>query len=304
MNKKVSDYFNNISEKPILSTSIVFVFATIVVLAISYPIYSHDPDQYIKGILMEAHSMLFDLAIIGILLLWLNKSGEKRLRIKRSIDEIDDIRFWKSPEASYKILGNVKRLMRDNVSKIDLNNCYLKNLNLNFANLKGANLNYANLELCSLIDANFGHARLNQVNFENANLNRANLSNSLLSGANLSKIKGIKTNFERACLIKTDLNNSFLIEANFQNADLSGADFTECNLYMPDFRGAKGLVAEQFSRVKTMVKPKMDEELLAKINELYPSILHKNQSMNEMHSNQMSAVRLPDETNLPARSAG
>ena len=276
--KKLRDFFNNISEKPILTTSLVFVILATLVATFSIPLFKDDPVTYFKSILIEAHSMLFDLAIIGILLLWLNKSGEKRIRIKRNQDEIDDIRFWKSEEASYKILANIKRLMRDDVNKLDLNNCYLKNINLNFANLKGSNLNYADLEFCSLIDVNLNHARLNQANFMNTNLNRANLSDSLLSGANLQKTKGIKTNFEKACLIKANLTDAFLIDGNFQHADLTGADFDNANLYMPDFRGAKGLLAEQLAKAKTITKPKLDDDLLNEINTLYPDLLKKETS--------------------------
>lgn len=293
MRRKLHEFFNRVSENSVLSTSIVFVLVSIVVISVSIPVYRGDYDNYLKGILMEAHSMLMDLAVIGILLLWLNKSGEKRIRIKRSLDEIDDIRYWKSPEASYKILGNVKRLLRDNVTKIDLNNCYLRNVNLNFSNLKGVNMNYADLELCSLIDTNLGYARLNQTNFQNANLNRANLSYSLLSGANLTKVKGIKTNFERACLIKTNLNEAFLIEANFQFADLSGADFDNSNLYMPDFRGAKGLLPEQLARAKAIIKPKMDEDLYNLINEKFPTLFSNNSSLMEIKRSDDSKPEAP-----------
>lgn len=282
MKEKLKKLIDDIAERPLYTTTGVFVVASIVVFFISYPLFKNDPEAYVKSIMIEAHSMLFDLAIIGILLLWLNNSGEKRLRIKRCIDEIDDIRFWKSQEASYKILANVKRLLRDNVTKIDLNNCYLHNINLNFANLKGANLNYADLEQSSLIDTNFMFARLNQANFNDTNLNRANLSNSLLSGASMKRTKGIKTNFEKSCLIKANFEDAFFIEANFQEADLSGADFDNANLYMPDFRGVKGLLPEQLSRVKMIVKPRFDEELENEIRETYPQMLKNTQSPHDV----------------------
>lgn len=282
MKQKFQKLFDEVAEKPLFTTTGVFVVASVVVFFISYPLFKNDPEGYLKSIMIEAHSMLFDLAIIGILLLWLNNSGEKRLRIKRCIDEIDDIRFWKSQEASYKILANVKRLLRDNVTKIDLNNCYLRNINLNFAILKGANLNYADLEQSSLIDTNFMFARLNQANFNDTNLNRANLSNSLLSGASMKRTKGIKTNFEKSCLIKANFEDAFFIEANFQEADLSGADFDNANLYMPDFRGVKGLLPEQLSKVKMIVKPRFDEELENEIRETYPQMLKNTQSPHDV----------------------
>jgi uncharacterized protein YjbI with pentapeptide repeats len=288
--KRISDFFNNISEKPILTTTIVLGFFTVIVATVSYPLFKGDPETYLKSILIEAHSMLFDLAIIGILLLWL----EKRIRIKRNQDEIDDIRFWKSQEASYKILANIKRLMRDDVTKLDLNNCYLKNINLNFVNLQGSNLNYADLEFCSLIDINLKHARLNQANFMSTNLNRANFSDSLLSGANLQKVKGIKTNFEKACLIKANLTDAFLIDGNFQYSDLTGADFDNANLYMPDFRGVKGLLPEQLAKVKMIVKPKMDDDLLTQITEQYPNLLRQSSSPHDMRKDVTNAAVQPN----------
>lgn len=294
--QKFQKILDEVAERPLYTTTGVFVVAAIIVFIISYPLFKDDPASYIKSVMIEAHSMLFDLAIIGILLLWLNNSGEKRLRIRRCLDEIDDIRFWKSAEASYKILSNVKRLLRDNVKKIDLNNCYLRNLNLNFANLTGANLNYADLEQSTLIDANFVFARLNQANFNDTNLNRANMSNSLLSGASLKRTKGIKTNFEKACLIKANFQDTFLIEANFKECDMSGADFENANLYMPDFRGVKGLVPEQLSRAKMIVKPKFDEELEKEILEQFPEILTNNQAPHDVR-------RADDGQSLGRRSA-
>jgi uncharacterized protein YjbI with pentapeptide repeats len=276
--EKLKQLSEEIVEKPIYTTTSVFAVAAIIVSIISFPLFKDDPESYLKSVMIEAHSMLFDLAIIGILLLWLNNSGEKRVRIKRCIDEIDDIRFWKSPEASYKILANVKRLIRDKVTKIDLNNCYLRNLNLNFASLTGANLNYADLEQSSLIDTNFSLARMNQANLTETNLNRANLSNALLSGATLKRTKGIKTNFEKSCLIKADFTDSFLIEGNFQECDLSGAEFENANLYMPDFRGAKGLIAEQLSKAKMIVKPKFDADFEEEVRNQFPEILKNNQA--------------------------
>ena len=295
MKKKLQKLIDDIAEKPLFTTTGVFVIAAIIVFFISYPLFKNDPQGYLKSVMIEAHSMLFDLAIIGILLLWLNNSGEKRLRIKRCIDEIDDIRYWKSQEASYRILANVKRLLRDNVTKIDLNNCYLRNINLNFAILKGANLNYADLEQSSLIDTNFMFARLNQANFNETNLNRANLSNSLLSGASMKRTKGIKTNFEKSCLIKANFQDAFFIEANFQEADMSGAEFENANLYMPDFRGVKGLLPEQLSRAKMIVKPRFDEELEKEISEAYPEMLKNNQAPHDVR-------RADDNSNTATRS--
>src|ERR1700749_3048329 len=111
--------------------------------------------------------MLFDFAVIGILILWLNKSGEKQINIRNQHNEIDDFRDWKATEASYRILGAIKRLNREDVYKIDLHECYLKNVNLSYINLKGSNLNYADMAGVELIVAVIESTPLNTVNLEN-----------------------------------------------------------------------------------------------------------------------------------------
>ncbi len=57
--------------------------------------------------------MLFDILVIGIFILSLNRLAEKRIENQRYIDEIDDFRGWRSKEAAYKIAGNIRRLNRN-----------------------------------------------------------------------------------------------------------------------------------------------------------------------------------------------
>ena len=63
--------------------------------------------------------MLFDVAIIGILIFWLNKIGEERRRIKTYLDEIDDFRLWESDEAAFRTVGNIKRLNQNKIYNIN-----------------------------------------------------------------------------------------------------------------------------------------------------------------------------------------
>ena len=173
--KKISDKFNDIIEKPILTSSIVLLLVALLVMGLSLKYYINDFDAFWVQILVEAHGMIFDIAVIGILLVWLNKNGEMRQRIKTYKDEIDDFRLWESEEAAFRTVGNLKRLNRHHIYEINLVNCYLSKTNLNYVNLKGSNLNSANISNSSLIETNLENTRLNQTNFENSNLNQANL---------------------------------------------------------------------------------------------------------------------------------
>jgi len=106
--KRVTDFLNSVLEKPLLTSTIVLVGVAIIVLSLSMKYYIRDYDSFIQEILAEAHGMIFDIVVIGILIFWLNQSGEKRQRIRMYKDEIDDFRLWESEEAAFRTVGNIK----------------------------------------------------------------------------------------------------------------------------------------------------------------------------------------------------
>ncbi len=271
--RRIGEIFNSIIEKPLLTSSLVLVMVTIVVITLSLQYYLRDFDTFIQQVLAEAHGMIFDIAVIGILIFWLNKNGETRQRIRTYKDEIDDFRLWESEEAAFRTVGNIKRLNRHNIHEINLVNCYLPRTNLNYVNLSGSNLNSSNVSQSSLIESNFENARLNQTNFENSNLNQAILRGAYASGANFKDAFLIKTCFEGAFLIKANFRNAFLMEADLRNCYLMGADFENASLYKADLRGAKGLSVEQLAKVKTLYLAQFDDEILDQIKAAFPALV-------------------------------
>lgn len=262
-----------IPENPILTSFIVLIFISFVVIGLSLPYYIIDFDEFYMQVLAEAHGMIFDIAIIGILIVWLNKNGEKRQRIKTYKDEIDDFRLWESEEAAFRTVGNIKRLNRHKIYDLDLVNCFLARTNLNHVILEGSNLNSANLSHSKLIDCDLRNARLNQTNLEYANLNQAKLVGAYASGANFKQSFLIKADFEKAFLIKADFSNAHMMEINLNGSYLTGAVFDNANLYKADLRNTIGLTVEQFAHVKTLYLAKMDEEFKELLKKEYPALV-------------------------------
>jgi BTB/POZ domain-containing protein KCTD9 len=271
--KNWTELYNSVIEKPLLTSTIVLVTVAILVIGLSLPYYLNDFETFIQQVLAEAHGMIFDIAVIGILLFWLNQNGDIRQRIRTYKDEIDDFRLWESEEAAFRTVGNIKRLNRHKIHEINLVNCYLPRTNLNYVNLSGSNLNSANVCQSSLIEANMENARLNQTNFENSNLNQANLKSAYASGANFKDAFLIKAQFENAFLIKANFSNAFLMEANLRNCYVMGADFENASLYKADLRGAKGLTVEQLSKVKTLYLAQFDDDILTQIKTNLPELV-------------------------------
>jgi len=237
------------------------------------PYYLADFDNIYMNVLAEAHGMLFDILIIGILLFWLRNIGEEKQRISQFLDEIDDFRMWESDEAAFRNVGNIKRLNRHGVFNIDLVGCYLKKTNLSGINLNSSNLNTADLSNAVLIEANLSKTRMNQTSFENSNLNHADLTDSFASGTNFKDAFMIKSNLHGAFLIKADFENGFLMEANLSNCSLEEASFENTNLYKANFTGATGLTIEQLSKAKSLYLASFDPDLQVQLEEHFPDLI-------------------------------
>ncbi|MCA6073829.1 pentapeptide repeat-containing protein [Fulvivirga sedimenti] len=273
--ERIRDRINAIIEKPILTSALVLLFLTIVVIGFSLKYYLADFNNFFAQVMAEAHGMLFDIAVIGILIFWLNKNGEVRQRIRTYKDEIDDFRLWESDEAAFRTVGNIKRLNRHGINEVNLVNCYLTRTNLNYVNLAGSNMNSANISNAFLIETNLENARMNQTNLENSNLNQAQLNGAYASGANFRNSYLIKADLENAFLIKADFRNAFLMEASLKNCYLTGANFENASLYKADLRGAKGLTAEQLMKAKTLYLAQLDPEIMDQISHQIPELVGK-----------------------------
>jgi len=271
LKKKLRNYIDSILEKPILTNTLVLLLAMLVVVGISLPLYLKG--EFLSGILQEAHGMLFDIAIIGILIYWLNERGRNQQRIREYKDEIDDFRLWESEEAAFRTVGNIKRLNRSGIHSINLVNSYLAKTNLSEVNLKGSNLNSANISSAVMVGANFMDTRLNQTNFENTNLNNAKLVGSFASGAIFKDAYLIKADFSNSFLIKADFENAYMMESNLTGCHLTGAEFKDANLYKVDFRGAEGITIEQLSKAKSLYLSKFDDDLMKKVMEMIPELV-------------------------------
>jgi len=226
----------------------VFIFALPTWLTLAFLIRKF-LSGFGEGLLVETFGMLLDVLVIGIIILWLSEIRDKRYRreleIERYKDEIDDYRGWDEKEATFRIVGNIRRLNRKGITEIDLSFCYLKEARLSKANLKKANLMGAKLQ--------------------EADLQRANLQMAFLWTAKLQGAWLWETNLERA-----DLSNANLEGANLSNANLQGTNFLEANLL-----GVMNINLQQISKVKTLYRAKLDRDLEKKIKEKYPHLFNK-----------------------------
>ncbi len=244
-----------------LVVSIVFS----VIVAIISRAKGDNSMEFWEGVRVESYGMVMDLWVIGTFLLFLNEIANRRNENKRYEDEIDDFREWESDEAKYRILGSMKRLSRNGVSKMELSGCYLKGVNFEKINLSGSSFVAANLE---------------GAYFERADLSSAKFYIAILKEATLKETNLTESSFFMANLLRADFSRANLKDVDFREADLSNVDFREANLQGADLQKAillwaANLTIEQLFLVKSLYKTKLDKDLAEKVVKQCPHLLEK-----------------------------
>ena len=256
---------------------IVFLVAVLIIGVLTFIRGKIGISGFVENILVEAYGLLFDLLVIGMLIGHFLKKSERNQLIQRYHDEIDDFRNWQSEEAMHRIIGNIKRLNRLGVTKIDLSYCWLKGGVLKQAKLIGSNLRNAvldgmiangtdfsecgltNTSMCSGIfigcmfksstglSSGFADG-LNETKFCNSVLRDSDFSGSVLTGADFSGADLIDTDlsdcnlsesiFSYANIFGIKVGNTDFTQADFRNAKVDSPDMMGCG-YTPDFNTAK-----------------------------------------------------------------
>ena len=126
------------------------------------------------------------------------------------------------------------------------------------ANLQGVNLSFANMKKAFLAKADLRDANLRGSHLRKVDLREADLRKADLREANLKLSELKNANFK-----KTNLKGANLIGAN-----LEGVDFQEAILLE-----AQNYTLKQLSKVKTLYKAQLDQEIKEQIQQEYPNLL-------------------------------
>lgn len=209
--KKVTNWFLG-------HPSIFFLLTVLIVIPLMYWLDVNDTNFSWHDIKVEAHGVIFDLVVFGILWSFYDALRLKQERIQKYENEIDDFRGWDEKEAMYRITGNIRRLNRNGIKKINLSSCFLNDADLKGLNLQASELEMAKLENADLRDINFRNAIL-----YHANLIRTDLRQAILTGANLSNAKMHYANLKFSDLQGSDLRHVEFNSANLDKANLNNA---------------------------------------------------------------------------------
>ena len=259
------------ADRPVLLAFLIFLAATLVVVPLSLPVYGETPQTFFDNLLVEAHGFLFDLLIIGWFSVWLNRRAERRLRIRRYQEEIEDFLGWESIEAMHRLTGDIRRLSREGVSQINLRQAYLQGAYLVDIELAGAALHGATLSSAKLQNADFRGATMEKAQLELANATGADFHEANLRRANLTGAYLEDTNLAGTDLTGANLTGAFLRRANLAGANLSKATLKGIVLEEADLRGAY-LEARQLHGARSLYHTRLEPSVSAALAQSHPHL--------------------------------
>jgi uncharacterized protein YjbI with pentapeptide repeats len=206
--------------------------------------------EFFENVLVEAHGAIMDLFIVGVAIFWFEKRRANADAISSHKNTLSDLKFYRGTDASYRILGQIKRLLELGVTSFQLPEAALDNIQISDISLIDSNLRAAN----------FSNTTLIRITLDNCELDAAVLSGSRFQHVTLKNVKLRRANFQGAKLNGCDFTSCELQRANFTNADLrsaifkgvdcQGVNFRNADLRSANFIGALNLHPDAFIHAK------------------------------------------------------
>jgi uncharacterized protein YjbI with pentapeptide repeats len=228
-----------------------------------------------ENILVEAHGMVIELVIVGVLVIWLDSRRSANSEILRLNEDLVDYAQLDFPEINVKKLGHIKRLNAAGVMQINVQNLSLNSLNvrgvnicdskiigLKISNGMVSNSSFINVQMRS---SNFESTTIKSSKFENCNLLKSKFSNAICKGIN----------FSNSVVERVDFNNCNLQSSNFSNCDMRGVKLVGANLKHCSFQGATNLDAIEIAKSSSIDYIAISDELLIELKALRPDMKYQ-----------------------------
>ncbi|MCK2085972.1 pentapeptide repeat-containing protein [Aeromonas rivipollensis] len=276
--------FNVVNKTPLRAVSSLFLLILLIVVFLTLCwdfVSSHIfPNTTIglynksfwENVLVEAHGMVFDILIIGVVVVWLDTRRSIYNERKNMINELNDMSYLDLPEVNHRKIGLMYRLNKLGVMNFNVDELIISSVRVNGLNVKDSTLN--NLKIMKSL--------ISETSFTETTLLRADFSETQIKSTLFLGCKMKKVAFINATAHGVDYSHSNLERAKFINADVQSSIFKECNLREvnfenanlrnANFRGAKYLKAANLLRAKCLDYIVVDDELKNELKSLRSDI--------------------------------
>lgn len=228
-----------------------------------------------ENFLVEMHGIVFELSIIGVLILWLDSKRSKSGEITRLREDLEDYSSLDFPEINVKKLGHIKRLNQHNIKNIDVQNLVLNGLKVKGIIVEGTRLIGLKIIAGSIVGSKFKSMKMRSSNFQ-----RSTIKSTSFESCDLLKSKFDETickgvDFSNSSLERADFTNSDLQSSIFNGCDVREAKFSGANLKHVSFHNSKYLTSEILVEAKNLDYMKVSDEILTELIALRPDMKYQ-----------------------------
>lgn len=245
-----------------------------------------------RGIYIGAWGTVLDIIFVGIILTIFAFARDRKERIDRYLEEIDDLKKWDSEEARLRIAGNIRRLAKLGKTDIDFSGLVLRNFSFvshDIDSLKGAtfslglrldrmsknsteleNVDFANVDCSDVIfSRNTGEFAALGLVGKDLNFTYAKLNSACFDGAKLAWTHFKANRDDWYVDHGEDDNGNPMIEQvhypAFAGANLNGCSFRYAELNHADFRDAENILDADFTGAKGLKTCFFDDDVRERI---------------------------------------
>lgn len=228
--------------------------------------------EFWENFLVGMHGIVFELSVIGLLLVWLDSRRSKTGEINRLKEDLDDYALLDFPEINVKKLGHIKRLNEYGVFQINVQNLVLNELRLQGIEVRDSKLIGLKVIGGSIVNCSFTKIRMRSSNFEDGTIKACSFDSCdlLKSKFGRSQCKGV--NFSGSSLERADFTKANLQSGIFNHCNVRNAKFDGANLKHASFQNAEYISAEGLAKADNLDYVKVSEEILKELIELRPDI--------------------------------
>lgn len=228
--------------------------------------------EFWENLLVEAHGMVIELFIVGVLVISLDSRREKHNEIARLKEDLNDYAMLDFPEINVKKQGHLKRLHDAGIYTINIQNLILNELHLNKIKITdskmiGLKIISGSLSNSSFLDvmmrsSNFEKSVIKNTNFEKCNLYKAKFKDSRCRGMSL----------RNSSVVSVDFTNCDLQSAIFVGADIANAIFIGANLKQASFLHAKNINIHELAKANCLDYISLPSEHMEELKKIRPDM--------------------------------
>ncbi|HIF9311886.1 TPA: pentapeptide repeat-containing protein [Photobacterium damselae] len=225
-----------------------------------------------ENVLVEAHGMVFDILIIGVIVVWLDTRRTTFKEKKSMLNELSDMSYLDLPEVNHRKVGIMHRLNKLGIESFNIDELIIAEVRVNGLIVDASTLNNLKVMRSSISGTHFTETALLRADFSNTHIKSTKFLNCEMKKAVFIKARahGVdysNSNLERAKFMDADLQNAI-----FKGCNLREVNFENANLRNANFKGATYVKAENLLKAKSLDYIVVDEEIKETLRSLRTDI--------------------------------